>query len=147
MRTPEQLLTSSETTARLLPHARLLSRLNRMLGETLPASLTRHTWVANFRQQTVIICTNNAAIATKLRQFNERLLTAFSKTIRECRQIEVKVQPVNAHPPPPLQIFPEGKPTISPRTAKKLLAAAKDMPEDSPLAASLRSIGERHLTS
>ncbi|MCL2022727.1 MAG: DciA family protein [Betaproteobacteria bacterium] len=145
MRTPEQLLASSEITARLLPHARLLNRLNQALRETLPDSLTHQAWVANFRQQTVIICTNNAAVATKLRQFNERLLGTFTKAIRECRQIEIKVQPANVSSPPSLRIFPEGKPVVSKASAEKLLALASAMPEDSPLAVALRRLAERHL--
>ncbi|MCL2021714.1 MAG: DciA family protein [Betaproteobacteria bacterium] len=144
MRSPEQLLRSSEITARLLPRARALIRLNQTLRDTLPDSLTHQAWVANIRCQTVIIYANNAAVATKLRQFNERLLDIFTSISGEYKQIEIKVQPVNA-PSPQLRIFPEGKPAMSLASAEKLLAFARAMPEDSPLATTLRSLAERHL--
>jgi len=145
MRSPEQLLANSDVTARLLPHARLLKRLNQALRKTLPAALVQQTWVANIRQQTVIVYASNAAIATKLRQYNGRLLDAFTQILQECSQIEIKVQPKNVFPPPPLRIFPEGKPVISKASAEKLLAAARAMPEDSPLAETLRRLAKRGL--
>ncbi|MDR1848851.1 MAG: DciA family protein [Zoogloeaceae bacterium] len=145
MRSPEQLLASSAVTARLLPHARLLGRLNQALKKTLPSSLSNQAWVANVRQQTVIVYANNAAVATKLRQLSGRLLDTFTQTLQDCNQIEIKVQPENVIPSPLLRIFPEGKPEISPASAEKLLASARAMPEDSPLAATLRRLAKRGL--
>ncbi|MDR0233525.1 MAG: DUF721 domain-containing protein [Zoogloeaceae bacterium] len=145
MRSPEQLLRSSEITARLLPHARLLGRLNQALRENLPDTLTHRAWVANIRQQTVLIRASNAAVATKLRQFSERLVDAFTQISYECRQVEFKVQPKSIFSSPPARIFPEEKPVISPATAEKLLVLAHAMPEDSPLAAALHRLAGRHM--
>ncbi|MDR2637286.1 MAG: DUF721 domain-containing protein [Zoogloeaceae bacterium] len=145
MLSPEQLFANNDITARLLPHVRLLGRLNQALREEIPPALACGAQVANFRQQTVIVHASNAAIATKLRQLGERLCDAFAKIVGECKRVEIKVQPI----PDPVdfsssRLFPDaGEDLLSPAGREKLLALASAMPEDSPLAAALKRIAGR----
>jgi hypothetical protein len=148
MLSPKQLFANNDITARLLPHVRLLGRLNQALKEEIPPALAFRAQVANFRQQTVIVHAGNAATATKLRQLSERLRDAFAKITGECKRVEIKVQPI----PDPAdfsssRLFPDaGQDLLSPAGSERLLASARAMPEDSPLAAALKRIAARSRT-
>jgi hypothetical protein len=145
MLSPEELFANNGITARLLPHVRLLGRLNQALKDEIPPALAFGAQVANFRQQTVIVYASNAATATKLRQLGERLRDAFAKITGECKRVEIKVQPI----PDPVdfsssRLFPDaGQDLLSAAGREKLLALARAMPEDSPLAAALGRIAAK----
>lgn len=90
---PEQYLDSDVGAARLLAHARLLLKLSRRFETIAPAGLRHLAHVANFKSGTVIIHTDNGAVAAKLRQMSQRLCDELSKGGTECSAMMVKVQP------------------------------------------------------
>ena len=90
---PEQYLDSDAGGARLMAHARLLLKLSRRFETLAPAGLRHAARVANYKSGTVVIHTDNGAVAAKLRQMSQRLCDELSKGGTECSGMLVKVQP------------------------------------------------------
>jgi len=90
---PEHYLDNDATTARLMAHARLLLKLSRRFATLVPAGLRDAAHVANYQSGTVVIHTENGAVAAKLRQMSQRLCDELSKGGTECSGMLVKVQP------------------------------------------------------
>jgi hypothetical protein len=135
----ENLFARAELTARLIPHVRLITRLGKTFVKTAPPGLRHQARVVNYRLGTVVIHADSSAVAAKLRQIVPRLENAFLGMGVQCRQIEIKVQPVE---PLDLANVSHAK-TISRASARKILACAEAMPPDSRLAASLRQLLDR----
>ncbi|MDR2626208.1 MAG: DciA family protein [Zoogloeaceae bacterium] len=138
MLTANDLFLRSESTARLIAHARLIARLGECFAQVAPANLGTQARVANYRPETetVVIHASNGAVAAKIRQLNQRLQNGFVKMGMQCNQIEVKVQPMEN----PAQSTPSEKRFLTRHSARSLLACADAMPPDAPLALALRAL-------
>ena len=90
---PEQFLDSDTASGRFMAHARLLLKLARRFEGIAPPAFRHAARVANFKAGTVIIHTDNGAVAAKLRQMSQRLCGELSKGGTQCNVMEVKVQP------------------------------------------------------
>lgn len=90
---PEQYLDSDANAARLMTHARLLLKLSRRFEALAPQGLRHAAHVANYKSGTIVIHTENGAVAAKLRQLSQRLCDELSKGGTECSGMLVKVQP------------------------------------------------------
>ncbi|MDR0775619.1 MAG: DUF721 domain-containing protein [Azonexus sp.] len=90
---PEHYLDNNATTARLMAHARLLLKLSRRFATLAPTGLRYAAHIANYQSGTVVIHTENGAVAAKLRQMSQRLCDELSKGGPECNGMLVKVQP------------------------------------------------------
>ena len=83
------------TSGRLEALARQAQRLNdlqHLLFEATPPELAGASRVTNFKSGTLVISTDNAVIAAKLRQLTPRLLLHLRKTAVEVTGIRVDVQ-------------------------------------------------------
>lgn len=139
---PEKLLEASDQTARILAHARLIKRLDERLLASLPAGLAGHARVVNYRLGSIVIHATNGAVAAKLKQLAPRLCDSFVKIGLECKQMEVKVQPLQS-------IQQSSTSTIKPISAagrSSLEECAGRMPSTSPLAQALRQLLARAAT-
>lgn len=90
---PEQYLNSDATTSRIMAHARLLQKLSRRFEAVAPSGLRHAARVANYKSGTIVIHTDNGAVAAKIRQMSQRLCDELSRGGAECSLLEVKVQP------------------------------------------------------
>lgn len=72
-----------------------IQELNQHLKTLLPAPLSEHCWVANFRDGILIIATANSHWLTRLRFENAHLLSSIQKKYPAYRiqKIECKVMP------------------------------------------------------
>lgn len=86
-------LESADAAAPIMAHARLLGRLNRQFAAAMPLALAQASRVANYKSGKVVIHADNSAVAAKIRQMRERILTACCQGGPECNELEVKVQP------------------------------------------------------
>ncbi|MDR3158871.1 MAG: DUF721 domain-containing protein [Zoogloeaceae bacterium] len=138
MLTANDLFIRSESTARLIAHARLIARLGECFAQIAPANLGAQARVANYRPETetVVIHANNGAVAAKIRQINQRLQNGFVKMGMQCNQIEIKVQPMQN----PAQLITSEKKFLTRHSARSLLACADAMPPGAPLALALRAL-------
>ncbi|MDR2165997.1 MAG: DciA family protein [Zoogloeaceae bacterium] len=139
MLSPETLLEHSGEYARLLVHARLLTRLGALFAAAAPAGLAARARVANYRRGAIVLHAINGAVASKLRQLTPRLAESFSKNGVECNRIEVKVQPALPCATPRAT---KRKP-LSARSAATISANIQSMPKTSSLAQALRTLLER----
>jgi len=90
---PCAFLDQAEGIAPLMPQARRLIELRRILATVLPESLARQSSVANVKQGKVIVFAVNGAVATKLRLMSPALLKQLSLRGIEVTGLEVRVQP------------------------------------------------------
>ena len=86
-------LDSTAGIAALLPQAERLIELRRIYSELVPQQLLRSSSIVNYKRQTVVIFTENNAIAAKLKLLSPRLVNDFSKRGVEVTGIRVEVQP------------------------------------------------------
>ena len=106
----------------LLAHARVLNRLDQILGSILDSNLSCHCQVAEFRDHCLILVCSNATFATRIRMISPQLLDSF----REegdfgIERIEIRIAPVN-RPQPEVR----KKRTLSPAAVQALGRFASD---------------------
>lgn len=89
-------IATSSTLQALTRKARRLKDLQRLLFEASPPLLARASRVADLKSGTLIVVSDNAAVAAKLRQLAPRLLQHLVKQGTEVTGIRVEVQ-VKAH--------------------------------------------------
>jgi len=135
---PEQYLDSDAAGARLMAHARLLLKLSRRFETLAPAGLRHAARVANYKSGTVVIHTDNGAVAAKLRQMSQRLCDELSKGGAECSLMLVKVQPRDL----PLRSISSTPKPLSATAVGTLQATADKLPEG-PLKGALATLLER----
>ncbi|KAB2923182.1 MAG: DUF721 domain-containing protein [Dechloromonas sp.] len=135
---PEQYLDSDAAGARLMAHARLLLKLSRRFEALAPAGLRHAARVANYKSGTVVIHTDNGAVAAKLRQMSQRLCDELSKGGTECSLMLVKVQPRDL----PFRSISSTQKPLSPKALGALQATAEGLP-DGPLKGALATLIER----
>ena len=83
--------------AALLPQAERLIELRRLYQRMVPQELLRSSSIVNFKQGSVVIFTENNAVAAKLKLLSPRLVNNFSRGGHEVTGIRVEVQP-GEHP-------------------------------------------------
>jgi len=135
---PEQYLNSDATTSRIMAHARLLQKLSRRFEAVAPAGLRHAARVANYKSGTIVIHTDNGAVAAKIRQMSQRLCNELSKGGAECSALEVKVQPRQIP-------YQSTSSTLKPLSGKAfgLLESTADNLPDGPLRKALKNLLER----
>ena len=87
------LLDQAEGIGSLMPQARRLLELRRILAVVLPEPLARSCLIANYRQGKVVIFAANNAVAAKLKLISPKLVQHFSERGVEVTGMEVRVQP------------------------------------------------------
>ena len=122
---PEHYLDNDATTARLMTHARLLLRLSHRFATLAPAGLRHAAHVANYQSGTVVIHTDNGAVAAKLRQMSQRLCDELSKGGTECSGMLVKVQPRQL----PLRSISSTQKPLSTQAIASLETVSGNLPE------------------
>lgn len=132
---PEQYLDSDVNAARLMTHARLLLKLSRRFETLAPPGLRHAAHVANYKSGTIVIHTENGAVAAKLRQMSQRLCDELSKGGTECNGMLVKVQPRQL----PLRSSSSTQKPLSGKACATLQATAETLP-DGALKAALASL-------
>lgn len=135
---PEQYLDSDAAGARLMAHARLLLKLSRRFETLAPAGLRHAARVANYKSGTVVIHTDNGAVAAKLRQMSQRLCDELSKGGTECSGMLVKVQPRQL----PFRSISSTPKPLSGKAVCSLQTIAGTLPEG-PLKGALATLLER----
>jgi len=135
---PEQYLDSDASGARLMAHARLLLKLSRRFETLAPAGLRHAARVANYKSGTVVIHTDNGAVAAKLRQMSQRLCDELSKGGAECNVMLVKVQPRDL----PFRSISSTQKPLSAKAIETLQASTTALPEG-PLKGALARLLER----
>lgn len=135
---PEQYLNSDATTSRIMAHARLLQKLSRRFEAVAPAGLRHAARVANYKSGTIVIHTDNGAVAAKIRQMSQRLCNELSKGGAECSALEVKVQPRQI----PYQSTSSTLKPLSSKAFGLLESTADNLPEG-PLRKALKNLLER----
>lgn len=121
------LKSSSGASSSCLEIGHQLANLQRILVEITPPQLARSCTVGQFARGTLLICADNGAIASKLKQLAPRLLMDFRKRGLEVSRIQVDVQVRLPRP----EIRKTG-PKISPGALEKLEKLASELSE-SPL--------------
>jgi hypothetical protein len=129
-----QCLDADASMARLAAHAKRLLTLQRSLESALPAALSRHCRIANYKLGLIVIHANNSAVATKARQHTATLVREFSNTGIEVTEIKVRVQPRESDAP---NRPSSGGNTLSENSKSALTSLADRLPEGSSLKASL----------
>lgn len=122
---PEQYLDSDAAGARLMAHARLLLKLSRRFEAQAPPGLRHAAHVANYKSGTIVIHTDNGAVAAKLRQMSQRLCDELSKGGPECSLMLVKVQPRDL----PYRSISSTQKPLSAKAAEVLQATADGLPD------------------
>lgn len=122
---PEYFLNQDAATARILAHARLLTKISNQYATFVPGALARASRVANYKLGKVVIYADNGAVAAKLRQMSQRLCDEFSKKGVECNEIAVKVQPSEI----PLQSTTSSVKPLSAHAVETLQRTSGKLPE------------------
>lgn len=117
--------------------AEQLTALQRHYEAIVPPSLKNSSHVLRLNRQMAVIAATNGAVAAKLRQMTEELISLFQARGCEITGIQIKVQ-VTA-PPPLIPSVPRklGK------AAKNALSELEENLTDSPLKRALRRLARR----
>ena len=132
--TISDLLVSSERLSQICNHIKKVRELQIKLGEYLGSPLGQHVVVADYRQKTLVLHTDSAAWAAKLRYGTPEILTAFKGDLPGLRTVRIKVIPSGT-----LARTARRARKVSPRTARGIRQAA-DQIADSALRSTLHSI-------
>jgi hypothetical protein len=125
--------------AKLAQHAQLIEKLNHTLHQTLPLEFSAHCRLANIKNQTLIIHTDNASFASFIRFQVPALCKTFSSHLKiPISNIEIKVRPEIA----PLATA-EGTTTLLPETAAIALQKTSQVIDNEELSASLDKLANR----
>lgn len=85
---------------KLLAHARVLDRLDKILTSMLDPALSPHCQVADYRNQCLTLVCSNATFATRLRMITQQLLQSFREEgAFGIDRIEIRIAPVNRPQP------------------------------------------------
>ena len=130
-------LASSDRLSQICNHIKKLNELQIKLGEYLGKPLAEHVAVADYRQNTLVLHTDNAAWAAKLRYGTPEILTAFKGDLPGIRTVRIKVMPTGM-----LMRIPRRAVKVSPGTAEGIRQAA-DQIADTALRSALHSIADK----
>ena len=94
MNSISDLLESSDKLSQLCDHIEKLDALQTKLRDYLDPPLNKHVIIADYRQKTLVLHTDSAAWATKLRYRTPELLALFRDDLPGLRSIRIKNPPV-----------------------------------------------------
>lgn len=131
-----------DTSAELMPlseHVARLQKLQALYERVVPAQLLAASRVANLKLQTLVVHTDHAAVAAKLKQLEPRIRAEILRHGIPLVEIVFKVQPRRPEPAAPAMAPHE---PLSSSTCQTLADTAAALPADSPVRRAL----ERMLT-
>jgi hypothetical protein len=112
---------ASSNLGSLLRHAGFLMQLQQLLAAALDPALAEHFQVANVRQARLVLLASAPAWATRLRMQAADILAILHRSgHRELDEVEVRVAPLSAPPPPK-----PGKQPLSPVAEQALALMAR----------------------
>jgi len=120
--------------------AQRLLRLQQVFFDAAPPALAQATRIKNYREGTLFILANSAAVAAKLRQLAPRLLVIIRKQEPQITGIQVAVQVTKSQSNALGQSKNE---TLSLESIGKFRSLSEAMP-DSPLKSALANLIRRH---
>ena len=124
----------------LMPQAKRLLELRRLLYDALPENLARYASVANWRQGKLVIFAQNNAIAAKLKLLRPALAKTFLAAGVEVTAMEIQVQPSESQ-----QKSPEKHAVLSQAAAESLAKLASQL-VDSELKRSVSALAKRNVS-
>ena len=127
-------LESSDGLSRICNHIEKINELQIKLGKYLDSRLKQHVVVADYQQKTLVLHTDSAAWAAKLRYNTPDILAAFKGDLPGIRTIRIKVAPADT----PIRTSRQTA-KVSPDTANGIRQVA-DQIEDTALRSTLHSI-------
>ena len=134
------LLTAPGELKALSGKAQRLLRLQQEFHDAAPPALAGATRVKNYREGTLVISADNAAVAAKLRQLTPRLLVIIRKNQPEVTGIQVVVQVRKSQNEGRAK---SGKKALSIESIEKFRALSEGV-ADSPLKAAIAGLVRRH---
>ena len=130
-------LVSSDRLSQICNHIKIINGLQIKLGEFLGNPLAEHVAVADYRQNTLVLHTDSAAWAAKLRYGTPEILAAFTGELPGLRTVRIKVVPSETLMRTTRQVL-----KVSPDTAEGIRQAA-DQIADTALRSTLHSIADK----
>lgn len=125
--------------AKLTQHAQLIEKLNHTLHQSLPLQFSAHCHLANIKNQTLIIHTDNASFASLIRFQVPALCKTFGEHLKmPISHIEIKVRPKITAP-----ITMELPTTTLPESAAKVIQQTAEVIGNDALSASLKRLATR----
>lgn len=131
-------LASTDELRQLSSKAKQVNVLQQHYRLLAPPSLLQGSRILQLRQQVVVIAADNGAIAAKLRQMTDELISLFQARGCEVTGIQIKVQ-VTAPPP-----VGSPQPRILSKAAQDTLTELEENLADSPLKTALRRLAKRN---
>jgi len=130
-------LASTDELRQLSSKAKQVNVLQQHYKLLAPPSLLQASRILQLRQQVVVIAADNGAVASKLRQMTDELISLFQARGCEVTGIQIKVQ-VSAPPP-----VGSSKPRILSNAARDTLTELQENLADSPLKTALKRLAKR----
>lgn len=125
--------------AKLTQHAQLIEKLNHTLHQTLPLQFSAHCHLANIKNKTLIIHTDNASFASLIRFQVPTLCKIFSAKLKiPINHIEIKVRPTTNE-----VTAVETSTTTLPETAAIALQQTAEVIDNEALSISLEKLANR----
>lgn len=97
MKSMRQLIANpSSILYRLLQHSQTLEQLDKWLQASLPIPLQQHCYIANLRNNTLVVHTDSSLWATRLRYLIPELLYRWQqeKSMPTIDKIEIRIRPL-----------------------------------------------------
>ncbi|MDC9725049.1 MAG: DUF721 domain-containing protein [Gammaproteobacteria bacterium] len=131
--------TKNSQLSKLAQRTQQLSKLNYILQQAMPPQFSAHCQLANVREQTLVVHTDNASYASLLRFQANTLCAALSEYLPQpVTKLEVKVRPRYE------TIKSEGTSSISlPMGAADALTQTAEEMEEGPLKVALQKLAKR----
>ncbi len=124
---------------KLAQHAQLIEKLNNALHQALPLQFSAHCHLANIKNETLIIHTDNASLASLIRFQAPALCKVFTAQLKmPIYRMEVKVRPRSN-----IAITAAPSATLLPKSAATALRQAATVIEDTELSAALKRLSQR----
>lgn len=130
-------LASNTELRQLSRKAEQVTALQRHYELLAPPSLLQGSRILQIKQQVVIIAADNGAVAGKLRQMTDELISLFQARGCEVTGIQIKVQVTT---PPPVG---SSEPRILGKAAQDALHKLEENLADSPLKTALKRLSKR----
>jgi hypothetical protein len=130
-------LASTTELRQLSRKAEQVTALQRQYELLAPPTLLQCSRILQLRQQVVVIAADNGAVASKLRQMTDELISLFQARGCEITGIQIKVQ-VTAPP-----LVGSAEPRILGKAAQDALGKLEENLPDSPLKTALRRLAKR----
>lgn len=124
---------------KLTQHVQLIEQLNHTMHQVLPLQFSAHCHLANIKDQTLVIHTDNASFASLIRFQVPTLCKTFSEQLElTIEHIDVKVRPSLLKPSQQ-----QPSPAELPKTAATTLKQAADSIDNAQLSSALEKLASR----